>query len=222
MRLLATVRKSYTMDAERQIHDAMWGKPVLAVVATAPVAEESGIEDFDFFDEILTGNLYGVDLNAESVEITRLSLWLKTARNKHRLQNLEATIKVGDSLIEDADFSDRPFSWGAAFPDVFANGGFDIVIGNPPYVRSADVTGALAFEPRVALDGGVDGLDAYRVLFAAAPAHLTAGGALLIEHGAEQRAELVALAAASGWRVAAAHDDLAGRPRVLELKRGEP
>lgn len=91
--------------------------------------------DFDFFDEILTSNLYGVDLNAESVEITRLSLWLKTARNKHRLQNLEATIKVGDSLIEDVKFADRPFDWRAAFPNVFADGGFDIVIGNPPYVR---------------------------------------------------------------------------------------
>ncbi len=91
--------------------------------------------DFDFYDEILTRNIYGVDLNAELVEISRLSLWLKTARNKHRLQNLETTIKVGDSLIEDAAFTDRPFNWRAAFPDVFANGGFDIVIGNPPYVR---------------------------------------------------------------------------------------
>jgi hypothetical protein len=91
--------------------------------------------DFDPFDEIVTKNLYGVDLNAESVEITRLALWLKTARNKHRLQNLEATIKVGNSLIDDKDFTPHPFDWRAAFPDVFATGGFDIVIGNPPYVR---------------------------------------------------------------------------------------
>jgi hypothetical protein len=90
---------------------------------------------FDAFDEIVTKNLYGVDINAESVEITRLALWLKTARNRHRLQNLEATIKVGNSLIDDKNFTDHPFDWRAAFPDVFAQGGFDIVIGNPPYVR---------------------------------------------------------------------------------------
>ena len=91
--------------------------------------------DFDIFDYIVSKNLYGVDLNAESVEIARLSLWLKTARPDHRLQNLEATIRVGDSLIEDAAFSPRAFDWRASFPDVFAGGGFDIVIGNPPYVR---------------------------------------------------------------------------------------
>jgi hypothetical protein len=90
---------------------------------------------FDIFDEIVGRNLHGVDLNAESVEITRLALWLKTARRDHRLQNLEATIKCGDSLIEDQKFTERPFDWRAAFPEVFARGGFDVVIGNPPYVR---------------------------------------------------------------------------------------
>ena len=91
--------------------------------------------DFDPFDEILTKNLHGVDLNAESVEITRLALWLKTARNQHRLQNLEATIKVGNSLIDDRTFTEYPFDWRAEFADVFSQGGFDVVIGNPPYVR---------------------------------------------------------------------------------------
>lgn len=91
--------------------------------------------DFDPLDWIVTKNLHGVDLNAESVEITRLSLWLKTARRKHRLQNLEATIKTGDSLIGDGEYTREPFDWQGAFPDVFARGGFDLVIGNPPYVR---------------------------------------------------------------------------------------
>ena len=91
--------------------------------------------DFDPFDEIVTKNLYGVDINSESVEITRLALWLKTARNQHRLQNLESTIKIGDSLIKDKKWTDRPFDWRAEFPNVFGAGGFDVVIGNPPYVR---------------------------------------------------------------------------------------
>lgn len=95
-----------------------------------------GVEiDFDVFDEIVTRNLYGVDLNPESVEITRLSLWLKTARRERRLQNLEATIRVGNSLIDDRSVSDRAFNWRAEFPEVFARGGFNIVVGNPPYVR---------------------------------------------------------------------------------------
>jgi type I restriction-modification system DNA methylase subunit len=96
--------------------------------------------DFDFVDEIVTKNLYGVDLNAESVEITRLSLWLKTARRDHQLQNLEATIKTGNSLIEDGEFTPRPFNWQQAYPNVFEHKnveerGFDLVLGNPPYVR---------------------------------------------------------------------------------------
>ena len=112
--------------------------------------------DFDVFDEIITKNLYGVDLNAESVEITRLALWLKTARRQHRLQNLEATIKVGNSLIADAAFTDRAFVWSDAFS---AQGGkFDIVIGNPPYVRSETIA---AIKPYLrknyhCFDGGAD------------------------------------------------------------------
>jgi hypothetical protein len=102
---------------------------------TDRLAELKEPVDFDFFDEIVTKNLHGVDLSAESVEITRLAIWLKTARRHHRLQSLEATIKVGDSLIEDAAFTTRPFDWQAAFPRVFAEGGFDGVVGNPPYVR---------------------------------------------------------------------------------------
>jgi release factor glutamine methyltransferase len=96
---------------------------------------------------------------------------------------------------------------------------FDLIVSNPPYVRTAEIVGPLTFEPRLALDGGADGLDAFRVLFGEAAGHLNAGGALLVEHGAEQRPDLVALAAAHDWRIARARDDLAGRPRVLELER---
>lgn len=90
---------------------------------------------FDINREILNGNLYGVDLNPESIEITKLSLWLKTAQYGKPLQSLEANLRTGNSLISDATFSPRPFDWQVSFPDVFAAGGFDVVLGNPPYVR---------------------------------------------------------------------------------------
>lgn len=85
--------------------------------------------------EIITQNLHGVDVNAESVEITKLSLWLKTAKKGRQLESLDRTIRWGNSLIEDSDVHRRAFDWKSAFPDIFAAGGFDIVIGNPPYVR---------------------------------------------------------------------------------------
>lgn len=87
--------------------------------------------------EILSNNLFGVDVNAESVEITKLSLWIKTARRGKVLDSLSGSIRVGDSLIEDSNFAylDHAFTWETAFPDVFAEGGFDVVLGNPPYVR---------------------------------------------------------------------------------------
>lgn len=99
-----------------------------------------GKDQPDFFDpdsEILTNNLFGVDVNSESVEIAKLSLWIKTARRGKVLDSLDDNIKVGDSLIEDSNYAylDQPFTWQTAFPDVFAEGGFDIVLGNPPYVR---------------------------------------------------------------------------------------
>jgi release factor glutamine methyltransferase len=103
--------------------------------------------------------------------------------------------------------------------DALAGERFDLIVSNPPYVRSDEIAGSLRFEPRLALDGGADGLDAYRVLFEEAPEHLNVGGALLVEHGAAQRPALVALAEARAWRVAAARDDLAGHPRVLELEQ---
>ena len=87
--------------------------------------------------EILTHNLFGVDVNAESVEIAKLSLWIKTARKGKALDSLDKNLVVGDSLIEDSNFAylEHGFSWQQAFPDVFAQGGFDVVLGNPPYVR---------------------------------------------------------------------------------------
>lgn len=85
--------------------------------------------------EIATRSLFGVDVNTESVEITKLALWLKTAKSGRPLESLSANIRVGNSVIEDSDVHRRAFVWRDAFGPILSDGGFDVVIGNPPYVR---------------------------------------------------------------------------------------
>lgn len=95
-----------------------------------------GIIFQDVSNHILENNIYGVDINEESVEIAKLSLWLRTAQRGRKLTTLNNNIKCGNSLIDDfAIAREKAFDWKKEFPDVFSNGGFDIVIGNPPYVK---------------------------------------------------------------------------------------
>ncbi len=95
---------------------------------------------FDPGPAILERNLYGVDINDEAIEIARLSLWLRTAEPGRTLTDLSGRIKVGNSLIDDpAVAGEKAFVWAEEFPEVFGEGtrgGFDVVVGNPPYVQS--------------------------------------------------------------------------------------
>lgn len=89
------------------------------------------------YKSILQRNIYGVDLNAESVEITKLSLWLKTAEKGKKLADLDGNIKCGNSLIDDpAVAGDKAFDWKTEFADIMNAWGFDVIVGNPPYVRN--------------------------------------------------------------------------------------
>lgn len=86
--------------------------------------------------QIIENNIYGVDVNYESAEITKLSLYLKIAAKDRKLSTLSENIKVGNSIINDISFAgEKSFNWQKSFPNIFENGGFDIVVGNPPYVR---------------------------------------------------------------------------------------
>jgi type I restriction-modification system DNA methylase subunit len=90
----------------------------------------------DNVTEILENNIFGVDINEESVEIARLSLWLRTAKIGRKLNDLSRNIKCGNSLINSAKVINKDdLIWQEAFPEVFAKGGFDVIIGNPPYVK---------------------------------------------------------------------------------------
>ncbi len=95
---------------------------------------------FDLDRQILQHNLYGVDLNPEAIEICQLSLWIKTAAHGKALTSLDHTIREGNSVIGDPVVHPKAFDWQGAFPEVFKQGGFDVVIGNPPYVRQELLT----------------------------------------------------------------------------------
>lgn len=100
--------------------------------------------------QILKNNIYGVDLDQQAVELARLNLLLQTFDEKLKLPNLGANIKNGNSLISGTDkelrkyfgknFRDKkPFNWEEGFPEAFKQGGFDAVIGNPPYIRNREL-----------------------------------------------------------------------------------
>lgn len=88
-------------------------------------------------DFILHDNLFGVDLSPEAVEITQLSLWLRSARRGKTLMDLSRNIVCGNSLVTDPEIDPRAISWETTFPRVFVRDevGFDCVIGNPPWER---------------------------------------------------------------------------------------
>jgi hypothetical protein len=119
---------------------------------------------------ILLNNIFGVDIDPQAVEIAKLSLLLKVIEGETQmafaierlLPDLEHNVVCGNSLIgrdyydhapipgidEDAEAQVNAFEWREAFPDVFAAGGFDAVIGNPPYLNIDDTWGKK--DPRLA------------------------------------------------------------------------
>jgi release factor glutamine methyltransferase len=103
-------------------------------------------------------------------------------------------------------------------------GPFDLIVSNPPYIRSGDIVALAAevrdFDPRAALDGGTDGLDFYRAIAATAPALLAPGGALVVELGIGQVEPATALFAAAGLAPSSPRPDLNGVPRALVARKG--
>jgi len=104
--------------------------------------------------------------------------------------------------------------WFEALPD-----DFDVIVTNPPYVPVDDPhlrEGDVRFEPRLALDGGGDGLECLRTIVSSAPQRLLRGGWLLLEHGFDQGTAVRELLSAAGFSAIDTHRDLAGHERVSE------
>lgn len=89
---------------------------------------------------ILKDNIFGVDLDKQAVDIAQLNLLLKIAEKKKRLPILQQNIKNGNSLIDDGSVAgDKAFNWSIEFEEIMKGGGFDVIIGNPPYVRNTEL-----------------------------------------------------------------------------------
>ncbi len=101
-------------------------------------------------------------------------------------------------------------------------GRFDLLLCNPPYIPTADILGLMPevalHEPHLALDGGADGLDPYRILFPDLHRRLGPGGTALFEFGAGQAPALLDLARAAALTILSVRADLAGHPRVMIVR----
>ncbi|MFO1151593.1 MAG: peptide chain release factor N(5)-glutamine methyltransferase [Alsobacter sp.] len=142
----------------------------------------------------------GVDLSPEAVETARFNA-------------------VRNGVGERARFvvSD----WSEAV-DLAADGPFDLVISNPPYIADPVLEGlepeVRLHDPRLALSGGLDGLDAYRAIAAELPALLAPGGAAALEIGSDQAESVPALFRAAGFSVEGPFADFGARPRAIVVQ----
>jgi type I restriction-modification system DNA methylase subunit len=138
---------------------------------------------------ILTGNIFGVDLDRQAVEIARLNLLLRGLAKRDHLPPLTDNIKQGNSLISGMekelkgyfgkDWKEKhPFSWEDEFKQIMAGGGFDVVIGNPPYVRIQSLPKDEADYFRSHYDSAFGSFDIYVLFIEKAIRLLKTGGQL--------------------------------------------
>ncbi len=148
--------------------------------------------------ELPGARVFGGDVSTEAISIAR-----ENARRLGALDRVE--LRCGDLLAP------------------FTGERFDMIVSNPPYVRSAEIESLAPevreFEPRIALDGGDDGLDFYRRLAAAAPGALVSDGQLVLEIGFGQRPAVEEILNRSGFRVTEVCPDLGGIERVVRCAR---
>jgi release factor glutamine methyltransferase len=130
-----------------------------------------------------------------------------------------AALRAASSNAARLGFSDRATFIACDYASGLS-GAFDLIVSNPPYIRSADIAGLAAevrdHDPLAALDGGADGLDAYRALIPQAARLLTPGGALVVEAGLGQSGQIEALMTAAGLTTEQVPKaDLAGIQRAV-------
>ena len=131
----------------------------------------------------------------------------------------DAALATARRNAETNHVADRADLLRASYAEPFAPGSLDAVVSNPPYIASAEIETldreVRLHDPRLALDGGADGLDAYRAIAPQAARVLRPGGLLAVEIGWRQGADVAAILAESGFEGITVLPDLAGRDRVV-------
>lgn len=148
-----------------------------------------------------------VDVSPEAVEVAKRNV------ARHGLDG-RVRVLVGDLL---APLLDGSYA--------VADGGLDVVVSNPPYIPTGELSGlprdVRDFEPRIALDGGTDGLVAYRRLVPMAEKALRPGGLLALEIGSDQGEPLRRMLTGGGWSDVRVEQDYAGQDRFVLAVKGE-
>jgi release factor glutamine methyltransferase len=163
----------------------------------ADIATGSGAVALALATELPEAHVVATDLSDDALAVARANV------ARHKLE-ARVELRAGD------------------LTDPLAGETFDLIVSNPPYVRTGELAGLspeVRREPRRALDGGPDGLDVLRRLVPAARDRLAEGGTLAVEHGFDQGPAVRALFAAAGYRDVATAADLAALERVTEGKR---
>ncbi|HEM55607.1 MAG TPA: hypothetical protein ENO30_02455 [Thermodesulfobium narugense] len=114
------------IDSTKNIMDPACGCGSFLLSIADVIKKNEGIPKFD--------NLYGIDINSNAVEITKLSLTIKSGFNKELIKVLNSNIVVGNSIVENRNVDPLAVDWKKTFSNIIKNGGFDIIIGNPPYI----------------------------------------------------------------------------------------
>ncbi len=160
-----------------------------------------------------------LDLGTGSGAVLCALLWACPAARGWAVDRALGACRVARDNLLRCGFAARSLvvcgDWGAAL----GAARFDLVLSNPPYVETAAIARLDAdvrlYDPHVALDGGVDGLDAYRIIARQAPALLAPGGAVFLEVGAGQAGTVAALLENAGLHGLGITRDLAGIDRVV-------
>ena len=145
----------------------------------------------------------------EEIEIVAVDISMKAlalARENIRAHQLEHRIKLVES-------------------DLFAQIGemerFDMIVSNPPYIPQAEISmlqeEVRNYDPHLALDGGIDGLDFYRSIARDALGHMSQGGIAFLEFGDGQEGDIRQIFEKASWQFTDCHQDLIGKPRIIEV-----